>query len=64
MGRKSRPCGRSFGKSRAQRKKEAEAPHHEEPAAPPEKGGPENHAAPAAQAQKETKIEREVIGHE
>ena len=30
----------------------------------PEKGGPENHAAPAAQAQKETKIEREVIGHE
>ena len=45
----------------AQRKKEAEAPHHEEPAAPRKKGGPENHAAPAAQAQKETKIEREVI---
>ncbi len=50
-------------KIQAQRKKEAEAPHHEEPAAP-QKGGPENHAAPAAQAQKETKIEREVIGHE
>ena len=30
----------------------------------PKEGGPENHAAPAAQAQKETKIEREVIGHE
>lgn len=48
----------------AQRKKEAEAAKREEPAAPQKRAAQKTTRHQPPQAQKETKIEREVIGHE